>query len=101
MIYNFIITIYYHFVSVLLAVAIPKLGLFISLFGAFCLSALGLAIPAIINTSTYWYSLKGMQFKIMVVKNILLILFAVLGLIVGTYISISDIVLSFTLEDNE
>lgn len=34
-------------VTFLLAVAIPNLELFISLFGAFCLSALGLAFPAV------------------------------------------------------
>ncbi|KAJ9585748.1 hypothetical protein L9F63_002443, partial [Diploptera punctata] len=37
----------------LLAVAIPNLELFISLFGALCLAALGIAFPAIIETSTF------------------------------------------------
>jgi proton-coupled amino acid transporter len=31
----------------IVAAAVPELGLFISLFGAFCLSILGLAFPAI------------------------------------------------------
>jgi len=47
------------FTVVLLAVAIPNLELFISLFGALCLSALGLAFPALIQICTHWYNTKG------------------------------------------
>lgn len=50
-----------YFYSVLLAVAIPNLELFISLFGALCLSALGLAFPAIIQISIYWYTKTGLD----------------------------------------
>lgn len=45
--------------TVLLAVAIPNLELFISLFGALCLSALGLGFPALIQISTHWYNTHG------------------------------------------
>jgi proton-coupled amino acid transporter len=78
--------------SVALAVAIPKLDLFISLFGAFCLSALGLAFPAIIQTSTFWYTLNGFKGKLIIAKNGCIVLFGFVGLIVGTYTSLQKIV---------
>ncbi|RZC32530.1 proton-coupled amino acid transporter 4 [Asbolus verrucosus] len=65
-----------------LAVAIPKLDLFISLF----------AFPAIIETSTFWYSLTGVRGKIILFKNCCLVIFGALGLVVGTYTSLSKIV---------
>lgn len=37
----------------IVAAAVPELGLFISLFGAFCLSILGLAFPAIMVMSIF------------------------------------------------
>lgn len=43
----------------LVAAAVPHLGLFISLFGAFCLSILGLAFPAImVNDKNHFSSLS-------------------------------------------
>jgi proton-coupled amino acid transporter len=81
-------------VSVLLAVAIPRLGLFISLFGALCLSALGIAFPAIIELCVKWPDDLG-PFKVTLWKDILLIIFGILGLVIGTTTSIIDIIASF------
>ncbi|KAH0948889.1 hypothetical protein HN011_005914 [Eciton burchellii] len=78
-----------------LAIAIPRLGLFISLFGALCLSALGIAFPAIIEICVQWPENDFGPLKFMLIKNILLIVFGLLGLVVGTYVSIVDIVNSF------
>ncbi|EEB18928.1 proton-coupled amino acid transporter, putative [Pediculus humanus corporis] len=75
----------------LLAVAIPNLELFISLFGALCLSALGIAFPAIIEMCVYWPDKLG-PFKWILIKDILLIICGVLGLVVGTYCAIRDII---------
>ncbi|XP_076755224.1 proton-coupled amino acid transporter-like protein acs [Xylocopa sonorina] len=80
----------------LLAVAIPELDLFISLFGALCLSGLGLAFPAIIHTCTYWNVCGSTEKSIMLAKNMSLILFGLLGLIVGTYTSLRDIIKTFS-----
>lgn len=78
----------------LLAVAIPRLGLFISLFGALCLSALGIAFPAIMEICVYWPDRLG-PFYITLWKDLLLILFGIIGLLVGTGTSINDIIVSF------
>lgn len=79
-----------------LAIAIPELDLFISLFGAFCLSGLGLAFPAIIQLCAFWKVMGPTEKKIMLAKNTCLILIGVLGLIVGTYTSLRDIIAKFS-----
>ncbi|KAK5639774.1 hypothetical protein RI129_010585 [Pyrocoelia pectoralis] len=79
-----------------LAVTVPALDLFISLFGALCLSALGITIPAAIETSTYWYTRNGFSFYFMVIKNVALMVFSILGLVAGTYISLRDIIVEFS-----
>ncbi|XP_012272846.1 proton-coupled amino acid transporter-like protein CG1139 [Orussus abietinus] len=83
-------------VTFLLAVAIPELELFISLFGALCLSALGLAFPAIIQSCTFWNVIQGNEKILMLAKNTSLVLFGILGLIVGTYTSLRDIITTFS-----
>ncbi|XP_067003585.1 proton-coupled amino acid transporter-like protein CG1139 [Anabrus simplex] len=79
-----------------LAVAIPDLELFISLFGALCLSALGIAFPAIIDMAVFWDERSGCGFWVMLLKNLFLVLFAVLGLVTGSYISLKEIVHKFS-----
>lgn len=78
-----------------MAITVPRLGLFISLFGALCLSALGIAFPAIIEVCVLWPERELGPCMLMLVKNICLIIFGVVGLVVGTYVSISDIIESF------
>ncbi|XP_008211722.2 proton-coupled amino acid transporter-like protein CG1139 [Nasonia vitripennis] len=78
----------------ILAIAVPRLGLFISLFGALCLSALGIAFPAIIEICVLWPHNFG-PFKVALIKDIGLIIFGCIGLIVGTYVSLGDIIASF------
>lgn len=82
-------------ISVCLAVAVPYIDLFISLFGALSLSALGLAFPATIDLCTYWFSLKGVRGFLIISKNCLIIGFAALGLVVGTSTSLEKIIEKF------
>lgn len=78
-----------------MAVSIPRLGLFISLFGAFCLSALGISFPGFIDICVLWPNRDFGPFKYKLLKNIFLIVFGLVGLVVGTYVSIVDIIESF------
>ncbi|KAL0852427.1 hypothetical protein ABMA28_000611 [Loxostege sticticalis] len=84
------------FVTFGVAAAVPELDLFISLFGALCLSALGLAFPAIIQTCTYWYYVSDSERIRMIIKNAIVVLFGILGLIVGTWTSLQGIILKFS-----
>jgi len=81
-------------ITFIFAAAIPRLGLFISLFGAFCLSILGLAFPAIMEICVLYPDNLGAG-KYIMWKDIGLIIFALVGLVSGTYTSVRDIILSF------
>uniref|UniRef100_A0A336LI99 CSON003694 protein n=1 Tax=Culicoides sonorensis TaxID=179676 RepID=A0A336LI99_CULSO len=73
-----------------LAVAIPNLELFISLFGSLCLSFLGLVAPALIDTAVFWNSLGKYNWRLW--RNLFLIIFGILGLVTGTYTSLLEII---------
>lgn len=75
---------------------IPQLDLFISLFGALCLAAVGISFPALIQICTFWKtnSIGGRIF--LVTKSTAIILFGILALVVGTYTSLSEIIKTFS-----
>lgn len=83
-------------ITFLVAVAVPSLELIISLFGALCLSALGIAFPAIIETAVFWYQEDLRLFILMVIKNSILVAVSILGLVTGTYVSIKGLVEEFS-----
>ncbi|CAG9761642.1 unnamed protein product [Ceutorhynchus assimilis] len=78
-----------------LAVAIPYIDLFISLVGAFCISIIGIAVPAVMDSCVQWQSHRGLKMALIHAKNIAIILFALLGLVVGTATSIEKIIEKF------
>ncbi|PSN47057.1 Proton-coupled amino acid transporter-like protein pathetic [Blattella germanica] len=81
--------------TVVIAVAIPQLGPFISLVGAVCLSTLGLMFPAIIELVTYWDN-PGLGPGYWILwKNVLIIMFGILGFVTGTLVSIEEIIETF------
>ncbi|XP_049812110.1 proton-coupled amino acid transporter-like protein CG1139 isoform X1 [Schistocerca nitens] len=77
----------------LLAVAIPRLELFISLFGALCLAAVGIVFPPLVEICYLWPIGYGFC-RWILIKNILLMIFGTLGLVIGTYTSLNDIIVS-------
>ncbi|XP_055297033.1 proton-coupled amino acid transporter-like protein CG1139 [Sitodiplosis mosellana] len=83
-------------ITFLLAVAIPKLDLFISLIGALCLATLGVIFPAFIDTCVFWSDTYGTSRILMVTKNLLIACFGCFALVVGTGTSVSAIYQSFT-----
>ncbi|CAB3258822.1 unnamed protein product [Arctia plantaginis] len=63
----------------LVTMAVPRLGLFISLFGALCLSALAISFPVLMEICTYYPDRYGpCHFRLL--KDILLFLFGLVGL---------------------
>lgn len=88
-------------VTFLLAVAIPNLELFISLFGAFCLSALGLAFPAMVEYCTFHKETTGLSKAIMIVKDLVIVLIGLAGLFIGTWTSLSEIICKFFIQSAE
>ncbi|XP_011312100.1 proton-coupled amino acid transporter 2 isoform X2 [Fopius arisanus] len=90
---EYIVRIVIVILTVGIAIAVPNLGPFISLVGAVCLSTLGLMFPSIIELVTVWEQENGLgRYNWRLWKNILIILFGVLGFVTGTYTSILEIV---------
>lgn len=81
------------FFIVAVAIAIPNLGPFISLVGAVCLSTLGLIFPSIIELVVCWDSPGLGKWNWVLWKNILIIMFGILGFVTGSYTSVYEIIL--------
>ncbi|XP_049783363.1 proton-coupled amino acid transporter-like protein pathetic [Schistocerca cancellata] len=81
--------------SVVLAVAVPTIGPFISLIGSLCFSLLGLIIPAFIEVITYWDNGLG-PFRWRLWKNVLVSVFGLMALVFGTYTSLEEIIELYT-----
>ncbi|KAI5734855.1 hypothetical protein M8J77_011261 [Diaphorina citri] len=83
-----------------LAVAVPTIGPFLGLIGAFCFSLLGLIFPVLIEFVTYWDVGFGPG-NWRVWKNILVLIFGVLALVFGTQTSIGDIMRAYMPPDSD
>ncbi|XP_026762722.1 proton-coupled amino acid transporter-like protein pathetic [Galleria mellonella] len=78
-------------VCVLLAVAVPTIGPFMGVIGAFCFSLLGLIAPAFIEVITYWDIGFG-PCKYLIWKNVLVLFFGLFALIFGTKDAVINII---------
>ncbi|CAF4743321.1 unnamed protein product [Pieris macdunnoughi] len=78
-----------------LAVSVPRLGLFISLFGALCLSALGICFPALMEACQWYPKRASVQRSLMFLKDAFLFVVGLVGLVAGTYTALVSIVRSF------
>ncbi|PZC80404.1 proton-coupled amino acid transporter-like protein pathetic [Helicoverpa armigera] len=76
---------------VLLAVAVPTIGPFMGVIGAFCFSILGLIAPALIEVITYWDIGFGPT-KYLIWKNIIVVIFGLFALVFGTKDAIKEII---------
>lgn len=76
--------------AVLLAVAVPTIGPFVGLLGAFCFSILGLLVPVFIEMVTYWEQGFG-KWNWIIWKNVIVCLFGLLALYFGSKEAIEDI----------
>lgn len=73
------------------AVIVPKLAPFIGLVGAIFFSFLGLFVPALLETIFRYPNDLGFC-KIILIKNLLLMVFSMLALATGSFVSIKDII---------
>lgn len=90
-----IILTFLSFWTVILAVAIPNLDLFISLVGALSLSALGILIPAMVDTVANWKTTSGFAKAVMIFKNIIIGCIGLAGFTIGTTLSLKDIIATY------
>ena len=78
--------------QVALAAVVPRIDLFISLTGAVATSTLALIAPSIIHTTVFWEEFEGTSGKLKLARNIFLLAFGILGMLVATVLSVRDIV---------
>lgn len=76
---------------VLLAIAVPTIGPFMGVIGAFCFSILGLIAPSFIEIITYWDIGFG-RCKFMIWKNVLVFIFGMFALVFGTKDAVQSII---------
>lgn len=72
----------------------PHLNLFISLVGAVCATSLAVLYPPIIEIIMAYSTPEGPTL-FMVIKNILIIVVALFGFIMGSYESVAALILAF------
>lgn len=78
-----------------MAVAVPNLDLFISLIGALALATLGILFPPFLETVAKWNRVSGRTKAIMIFKNILFGIIGLAGFVIGTSLSIKDIIKTY------
>ncbi|KAL1517831.1 hypothetical protein ABEB36_001547 [Hypothenemus hampei] len=88
--YEYLLRIVCVIITFVLAISVPLLGLFISLVGSFCLSALGIAFPALIELCANWPEKSNPRTWIFW-QDMLLIVIGVIGLSAGSYSAIYEI----------
>jgi proton-coupled amino acid transporter len=76
---------------VAIAVAVPTIGPFIGLIGAFCFSLLGIIVPVVIEFATYWDKVTIW----MTIRNAVLIAVGFLALVFGTSNSVFQIISTY------
>lgn len=79
-----------NFLAVVLAIAVPTIGPFIGLIGALCFSILGIILPCFIECITFWEDGLGPG-KWRLWKNIIISIFGVFVLVMGTKDSVQGI----------
>ncbi|XP_017040393.1 proton-coupled amino acid transporter-like protein pathetic [Drosophila ficusphila] len=84
--------------AVVLAVAVPTIGPFMGLIGAFCFSILGLIFPVIIELIVHWETGFG-KFNWILWKNIFITLCGIGALIFGSLAAIEDILKAYAPKD--
>lgn len=78
--------------SGLLAIAIPKLGPFIALFGALCLSLLAMVFPGLMDVCVWYANPKGYgPWKYRLIRDIAIVSIGTGILVSGVYASILDL----------
>ncbi|XP_055918119.1 proton-coupled amino acid transporter-like protein pathetic isoform X2 [Eupeodes corollae] len=74
-----------------ISAAIPDLEPFIGLVGAVFFSLLGIMVPSVVQTVFLWPNNLG-RWNWILVKNVILSILAILALIAGSFVSISEII---------
>ncbi|KAG8183937.1 hypothetical protein JTE90_006862 [Oedothorax gibbosus] len=79
-------------ITFVMAIAIPNLDHLISLVGALASSSLALIFPPIIELCTVWNSnITRRKFTLILIKDAFIIIFGIIGCVIGTYTALQAI----------
>jgi len=79
-----------------LAATVPWMDLLVSLISCLTISTLSIMVPAMIDTALYWKTDSGSRwFYLRLLKNVFIFCAGFLAFIVGSYMSLSDIIKKF------
>ena len=79
-----------------LAATVPWMDLLVSLISCLTISTLSIMVPAMIDTALYWKTESGSRwFYLRLLKNVFIFCAGFLAFIVGSYMSLSDIIKKF------
>lgn len=81
--------------AVILAILVPNLDLIINLVGALTLSTSGILFPAFLECIGKWRLTSGHAKAIMVAKNVIIGLIGLAGFVIGTTLSMKDIIKTY------
>ena len=93
------------FLAAVIAIAVPDLEDLIALIGAVASSALALMFPALLEIITFWPIKEKRKFfwvfpwVVWLVKDCLILLLGLVGLVLGSYASISNIIMNIKAHD--
>ena len=90
---DFVTRILLNVLVIALAATVPWLDLFVSLLGAVKMSTLSIMAPALIDLASNWNDPDG--FKLRLAKNVIIFAFGLFGCIIGTYVSLYNIIENF------
>lgn len=94
---EYLLRYFFLFVTFVLAATIPHLDLMISLVGTMSSSAIALVFPPMLEIVTYWNEPRRYgRYRWRIGKDILIMLFGVLGFFIGTITTLINIVHAFT-----
>lgn len=83
---------------VIMAMAIPDLDLFVSLIGALSLATLGVMFPPMLEIVAKWNHVSSRVKAILIFKTASIGLVGLAGFVIGTSISLKDIIVKYTHE---
>lgn len=80
------------------SMVVPLLGLFISLIGCFCISALGIMFPALLDCCAHWPDQLGTCYYV-IIRDLILAFIGIIGITAGSYGALYEIIRKIKTED--
>ncbi|XP_075228973.1 proton-coupled amino acid transporter-like protein acs isoform X2 [Lycorma delicatula] len=92
--WQFLLRVLLILLTLLCAVVIPHLAVFISLVGSLCLSTAGIAFPAIFNLFTYWNHYTNPMFALFTIWCFFIVIIGICTCFIGVWCSLYSVIMN-------